>query len=139
MNKQGQGSLISGIILVVVAITLITGLAFPIIKPVVQAQTETEDVIKAGAIGVAQNVSLTYDDLVSLTITGLTDGLNYSVDLTTGVILFNATAAGTYSASYDYYADNYLTNTSQRMLFSILGLALILGILYFLFSLFGLV
>ena len=129
--KKGQ---IAGIVTVIVglvlAIVIFTSLAFPQIRTLYQAQTNTEDIVHTALSNTT--ITLSELDLVSggLTIAGLTVSDNYSVDYDTAVVVINdSTVSDTYTATYSYYASGYVAGqTGARALAGVLILLLIVGL-----------
>ena len=128
--------------MVVLGVILIAYLTIPMIKNTTQAQPYRDTLVKINASGVGgpENTTLTKTDLVTngLTISGLTLGANYSVDYTNAVVTLAVnTTNGTYTAGYTYYEPGYLTTAGERSLMAVGVVACIVGLLVFLFNLFG--
>lgn len=141
-NKKGQVGMYVGVIIsFVLAIVILTAIAFPQWRTTTTAQTTT-DTLTAHVKGAANTTTtLTETDLVSggLSIAGLTLGLNYTVDYDTAVVTINDTTNnGTYTASYSFYDDGYIQNTGTRAFAGVVILLIIVGLAGGLFKMFGL-
>jgi len=134
MNKKGN--LVTMLITTIILVLLISSFLIPYVKRATSAQDYGERLIRDEAPN-EENVTLSKaaDGLElksnSLTISGLTAGTNYSVNYTSGVVTFkNVTVNGTYPASYSYYEAEYLTNRTERVMFAVISLAVLIGTLY---------
>ena len=133
MNKKAMAGLIGTIITGVLAILLIVNLAAPQIKSTTTPSTAAESVVRDDAPNF-ENVSLTYDNLTSITITGL-DASNFTTNLSTGVVTFsNTTINASYNSTYSYYADNYIDDSGNRSMMAVILLVLIVGLVAWLFG-----
>ena len=140
MNKKGQIAMISTIITLVISVLLLSLVAFPQWRTTTSAQSDT-DVLTAHVLGSGNTTTtLTNTDLVTdgVSIAGLTTA-NYTVDYDTAIVeIDNATANGTYTASYTYYAAGYIESSSTRAFAAIVILFLIVGLVAGAFRMFGL-
>ena len=128
------------IITLTLAVILVASFSLPMVKEKTNTVAYSETLTKINASN-EENKTLTYTDIVSssLSIAGLTITSNYTIDYDTGIVTFVAGSSlnGTYTASYNYYPSGYLTNSNERNLFGIIGLALIIGLLAWVFMSFG--
>ena len=139
MNKKAVVGLISVIIGIAIVALLIANFAIPMVKQSTDGIRYSENLIKVNATN-NETFNLTQKPVLaaSFSITGLTTA-NYSIDYTLArVVLNDKTANNTYSANYQYTTGSYLTNTSERVLFAVIGLALIIGLIAYMFNEFGL-
>ena len=140
LNKKGSFAIIGGVLVFLIAMIIIVSVAIPTVKTSTDVTSTTQSLIQNVEPN-ELNTTLTYSDLEtgSLSIAGLTLTNNYTIDYTTGVVTFVAGSSinGTYTASYNYYADSYLDSTSNRMAFGLVSLVLIFGLVYWIGKLFG--
>lgn len=144
MDKKAN-SLITGLILLVVAIMLVGAFTIPQIKTAVNSQSYSDSIVYQPR-NATNNVSFTLTKTTSLqtgslVITGLVLNTNYTIDYTTGIvkILANTTNNATYTASYNYYESNYInTNSTDRALYGFLAVLFIIGLIYATIKIFGL-
>lgn len=145
MNKKGQAVAVGSIITMVIAVILVANLALPQTRSLNNLQTDS-DTLEHETNNTANDtytLAKAGEGLVltsgSLTLAGLTVSDNYTVNYDTGLVTIkNETAADNYTATYTYQAANYLTSSSDRALWAVVGLAIVLGLLYAGFYLFGL-
>lgn len=142
MHKKGEGY-VSLIITATILVILVTLVLVPQVKNTTSAQRYSENLVHDDAANDANFTLSVTDNLVddSLVIGGdMTEGTNYTVDYDTGIVHFNASYVvnGTYGVVYNYYSSNYLESTQDRLLMGVVVLAVIIGILWFLFMAFGL-
>ena len=141
--KKGQiGFYITVVVGLLIAIALFTGLAFPQVRTMTTAQ-DTTDSLTAHVLGAGDTVTtLSNLDLVTdgVSIAGLTLTTHYSVDYDAAqVTVLNATANGTFTAAYSYYAPGYIESTGARTMAAVVILLLIIGLAVGAFKMFGVI
>lgn len=123
------------IILGLVFISVIVAITQPKTFPDVNSQTQTW--------ANNTNYSLTYDNLVAgsqAVYNGtrtFVEGSDYIIDDASGTINMSnisTTAHGTVYVDYNYYPDEYVSNTPTRNLLPIVNLAWVVGVLMLIFS-----
>jgi len=138
-SKKGNAYVI-GLITVTIMVIFLANILFPQVRNTTQSQNYQESFTYDPRNDTA-NVSFSLDktNLDVLTISGLTEDTNFTVDYDAGTvtILANTTANATYTASYTYFEANYLDNATERTLMAIVILAGIIGALYYIFTIFG--
>lgn len=125
--------------MIVLGVVLVAYLLIPMIKNTTDSQIDQDTLIKVNATA-WENFTLekTPMESASLTITGLVVTANYTIDYTTALVTINnATANASYTATYYYYEPGYLENAGERSLMAIGIIACMIGLLMFLFNLFG--
>lgn len=137
MNKKGNEYVVS-IIILTLAVILVSTLLIPQVKNSVQSQSDSDTLSYTLNDTVNSSYTLQYTNLEagSVSIAGLTENTNYTLNTNTAVItiLANKTATGSYIASYKYYSSGYLTNSGDRSLFAVVVLGAIIGLVYMIFS-----
>lgn len=140
MNKKGLGY-IAPIIMITISILLSAYLLIPQVKDVTDTKSAVQILQDTNAT-INQTFTLDNTPMVddSLTITGLTVNTNYTIDYDTAtvILLANYSAINNYTASYEYTSASYLDSASDRALFAVIVLAVIVGLIYGVFSIFNL-
>lgn len=132
--------MIGGIISLILAVILVASFSLPVVRTGDTLTTTSESLVYANT---SNNQTFTLANTptsASLSIVGLTLTDNYTVDYTAGTVkVLDGTVVATYSSTYSYEGSTYLTNTTERTLWSIMGLAFIIGLLMFVFVTFGVI
>jgi len=140
MKNKGQAvGYVAMFVTFTIGALLLANLFIPQTQPLSTLSTTSESLIKVNA-SANETFTLTHDEISSFSIAGLTLTTNYSIsDAETGVIILNDdTLNDTYLASYSYEPDGYSDDAGTRAIAALLGLAAIVGLLYFVFRSFGL-
>lgn len=140
MNKKGEAAFVMTFMVAVLAVLLLVYLLVPQVKNTTNSAFATQQYTHAGAdfnLTLANypilNSSLSIQNL-TLNPTG-----NYTLlDANRGVVRFNNSAAATYTINYTYYPTNYLTSSTDRNLMTLVILAGLVGLIYWLLKVFGL-
>ena len=124
MSKKAQfmsgpwGFIVSGMVGLLVCVLIGAYVAIPIIQGITSTSTHEDN-----NLNTTQNAwySLTYDDLISLTVVNssgtLTEGTDYHEDLSGGRInVTNDDDNDLLNASYSYYPDGYITGTPGTLM-----------------------
>lgn len=139
LNKKGNGfvlALITGVILVL----LVANFMIPVVKDTTTTYSYTDSYART-------NNSLNQSTTLTHTPTSLTSVTNGTITLVNGnytlsganlTFMDNKAPVTTYLINYQYVASNYLTNAGERSLMAVVILGAIVGIVYFLFKVFGL-
>lgn len=137
LNKKGQ--MVSGIIMAVLAVIIVAYLAIPQIQES-GSFSSSESITKVNATA-NETFNLTHFPLLTVSIAGLTEGTNFSiVNADAGrIMLFNNTLNTTYTASYTYEGSRYIDSATDRTLFFVLITIFLVGLLYKIAEVFGLV
>lgn len=138
MNKKGQ--MINNIIMLSIAVVLVAYLSIPQIQESTQTKASTQTLTYDTA-PINNNYTLTNTPIVSgsISLTGLTEGRNYTIlDSANGIININATQNITSTASYNYEGDRYIDSVSDRVLYGVLITIFIVGLIYAGAKMFGL-
>lgn len=140
MNNKGQ-AYAAAFISATLGVLLLTSVFIPIVKTSTDAVTGSDTLVYTFNDTVNASFTLSQDDLTSITISGLTLSTNYTQSLSAGTvtILANTTATDNYTAAWVYHPSTYLEDSSHRALAAVLVIAGIIGILYAMFVMFGLV
>lgn len=140
MNKKGQIS-IAGIIILVLSIILVANLLIPQVKNTTDL-SDGRQTITYNTAPIQKNYTLTNTPVTSgsVALTGLTQNINFSVlNYDTGLINVNATNNVTSTATYTYAGTSYLTSTGDRAVMAVVTLGALIGVLYFVFTTFGVI
>lgn len=141
MDKKGMTGMVMLVVGALLAVILIANVLAPVVDQSRSSQATSESLSRTLATGaetetLSKATSYTLET-ATLTIAGLTTPANYTVDYSTGVVTWNVTANGTYTASYNYYEASYLDNSRDRTLIGLVILASLLGLVYVIFRGFG--
>lgn len=139
MNKTAQQF---GTILIsaTLGVILLVSAFIPMVKSATDTVTSSDSLVYTFNDTVNASFTLTYDDLASLSIAGLTLNTNYTQDFDAGTvtILANTTATDNYTAAYAYKPASYLDDPGNRTLAAVLVIAGIIGLFYAMMAMFGL-
>ena len=141
MNKKGQLT-VASIITVSLGLIILAYLFIPQIQQSTVSQSSTPQTLNYNTAPNKANFTLTNVPIDSgtLSLTGLTLGVNYSIlSSTTGLININATNNITSTANYKYYTSRYLDSASDRTLYAVLITVAIAGAIYMIARMFGMV
>jgi hypothetical protein len=142
MKKNGQLAFVGIFITAVLAIILLANLLIPTVKGSTDLQTYSDSYARTNN-SLNQTKTLTY--VTGVSITSITNGSltltsnNYT--LASGVVTFlqNQVPVSTYTIAYSYQPTNYLTNATERIVMGLVVLAGLIGVIYWLFTAFGLI
>jgi len=130
-NKKGNIGLYIGVVIsLVLAVVILTSIAFPQWRTLTDSQVNTES-LNAHVYGTGDTTTtLSYTDMVSGTLAVASLNLsNYSIDYDTGIVtVLNETYNGTYNAQYYYYAAGYIETTGSKAMAGVVILLLIVGL-----------
>lgn len=138
MKKGNIAGIVAIVVGLVLAVVLLTSLAFPQMRYIYQAQTTTDDISHTN--GANTTATLTETDMVTngLSIAGLTVSDNYTVSYSDATVTINdSTATGTYTATYTFYEEGYSDDVGTRALAGVVIVLILAGLVAVAFKMFG--
>ena len=147
MNKNGVlGGIAGFVIIALVATIIISVLLIPLVRDSTNTFPYSDTLTKDDTV---VTFTLSQTDLISGTVvvyqngSAITISDNYSISYGTGfgdattVTLNGTVAQQDYTATYDYKKAGYIEDSSQRNMYGLIGLAVVLGFMLYVFDGFG--
>lgn len=141
MNKTGSNNLVFPIIAITIAVLLVATLLIPAVKITTDAQSNSQNYLVNTTNGDNQT-TLRYSNIAGFTsVTNGSSTLTENVNFTeaNGVVTFTNAVYGDYTIDYTYYARDYDLSAGEIAVFALIALAAIVGLVYGVLSIFGLV